>query len=64
MDLSKAYDCLPHELLIVTLGAYGLGRSSFKIIVMDYLNSCKKQTKAGTSCSKWSEIKHEILKVL
>ena len=29
MNLSKAYNCLPHNLLIAKLGTYGLERSSF-----------------------------------
>ena len=40
MDLSKAYDCLPHDLLIAKLGAYGLDRSSLRLLT-DYLNSRK-----------------------
>ena len=60
MDLSKAYDCLPHDLFIAKLGAYGLDRSSLRLL-MDYLNSRKQRTKAGSSWSKWSEIKHGIL---
>ena len=59
MDLSKAYDCLPHDLLIAKLGAYGLGRSSLQLL-MDYLSSLKQRTKVGSSYSKWSEIKHGI----
>ena len=59
MDLSKAYDCLPHDLLIAKLGAYGLGRSSLRLL-MDYLSSRKQRTKVGSSYSKWSEIKHGI----
>ena len=59
MDLSKAYDCLPHDLLIAKLGAYGLDRSSLRLL-MDYLNSRKQQTKVGSSYSKWSEIKHGV----
>ena len=36
MDLSKAYDCLPHNLLIAKLRAYGLDRSSLRSL-MDIL---------------------------
>ena len=59
MDLSKTYDCLPHDILIAKFRAYGLDRSSL-ILLMDYLNSSKKRTKVDSSYSKWSEIKHRI----
>ena len=59
IDLLKAYDCLPHDLLIAKLGEYGLGSSSLRLL-MDYLNSRKQRTKVGSSYSKWSEIKHGI----
>ena len=59
MDLSKAYDCLPHDLLIAKLGTYGLDRSSLRLL-MNYLNSRKQRTKVGSSYSKWSEIKRGI----
>ena len=32
MDLPKAYDCLPHDLLIVKLEAHGLDNSSLNLI--------------------------------
>ena len=59
MDLSKAYDCLPHDLLVAKFGAYGLDRSSLRLL-MDYLNSRKQQTKVGSSYSNWSKIKRGI----
>ena len=40
IDLPRAYDYLPHDLLIAKLEAYGLDRSSLRLL-MDYLNSCK-----------------------
>ena len=59
MDLSKPYDCLPHDLLIAKIEAYGLDRPSLRLL-MDYLNSRKQRTKVGPSYSKWSEIKRGI----
>ena len=61
-DLSKAYYSLPYDLLITKLGAEGLERSSL-ILLMDYLNSRKQQTKVRSSYNNWSEIKHRILQV-
>ena len=34
MDLSKAYDCLPQDLLIAKLGAYGLDKFSLRWIIL------------------------------
>ena len=59
MDLSKVCDCLPHDLLIPKLGAYGLDRSSLRLS-MDYFNSRKQRTKVGSSYSECSEVKHRI----
>ena len=33
MDLSKAYDCIPHDLLIAKLEAYKLDKRSLKIML-------------------------------
>ena len=62
MDLSIAADCLPHDLLMAKLWAYGLDRSSLRLL-LDYLNSCKQQTKVGSSYNKWSELNTEFRKV-
>ena len=55
MDLSKAYDCLSHDLLIAKLEAYGLDIGSLNFL-LDYLSLRKHRTKVGSSYSKWSEI--------
>ena len=33
MDLSKAYDCLPHDLIIAKFEAYGLSKSSLSLLL-------------------------------
>jgi len=55
MDLSKAYDCLPHELLIAKLAAYGVGHHSLTLL-NDYLTKRLQRTKFGTSFSDWLEV--------
>ena len=55
MDLSKAYDCLSHDLLIAKLEAYRLDVGSLNFL-LDYLSLRKHRTKVGSSYSKWSEI--------
>ena len=63
MDLSKANDCLSHDLLIAKLGGYRLDRSTLRFL-MDYLNSRKQRTKVGSSYSTWSEIKHTGTRII
>ena len=59
MDLSKAYDCLPHDLIIVKFEAYGLSKSSSSLL-LDYLTSRKQRVKIGSSYSVWDEIKRGV----
>jgi hypothetical protein len=42
MDLSKAFDCLPHEILICKLSAYGLSDNATKLL-LSYLSNRKQQ---------------------
>ena len=46
MDVSKAYDCLPHDLIIAKFEAYGLSKSSLSLL-LDYLTSSKQRVKIG-----------------
>ena len=55
MDLSKAFDCLNHDLLLAKLHAYGFGKTSLRMI-MSYLKNRRQRTKINTSFSSWSEL--------
>ena len=55
LDFSKAYECLPHDLLIAKLEAYGDGIDSLKL-VYSYLTDRKQRVKIGTSFSTWKSL--------
>ena len=55
-DLSKAFDCMNHELLIAKLDAYGFHISALKLI-FSYLSNRHQRTKVNNSFSQWSDIK-------
>ena len=55
MDLSKAYDCLPHDLLIAKLAAYGFGNGSLNLL-HSYLSYRKQRVKIGSAFSDWHYI--------
>ena len=54
-DLSKAFHCLPHELLTAKLDAYGFDERSLTLIY-NYLSSREKRVKINDSFSSWSKI--------
>ena len=55
MDLSKAYDCIDHNLLIAKLQAYGLSVKSLRFI-HSYLKGRYQRVKIGHTFSEWLEI--------
>ena len=54
-DLSKAFDCLHHELLIAKLDAYGFDIKSMKLM-QQYLSNRKQRVKVGNAYSTLKEI--------
>ena len=53
-DLSKAFDCLNHELLIAKLDAYNFDKSLE--VIRSYLSNRKHRTKINYTFSEWAEI--------
>ena len=53
---------MPYDLLITKLGAEGLERSSL-ILLMDYLNSRKQQTKVGSSYTKFRIVPYLLFNI-
>ena len=54
-DLSKALDCLSHELIIAKLNAYGFRLFALKLIY-NYLSKRQQRTKINQSYSTWKDI--------
>ena len=59
MDLSKAFDCLPHDILLSKLSAYGLCDNSVNLLA-SYLLERKQQVKLNGILSSWSVIKKGV----
>ena len=55
MDLSKAYDCLPHDLLPAKISAYGFDESAITLIT-NYLSNRYQPIKGGSAFSSYLEI--------
>ena len=55
MDLSKAYDCISHELLLAKLDAYGLDTSSLDLM-KSYLMDREQRVVIGSHSSQYASI--------
>jgi hypothetical protein len=53
MDLSKAFDCLPHGLIICKFHAYGFSESAC-LLLASYLSNRNQRVKIGCCKSSWS----------
>ena len=54
MDLSKAFDCIDHELLIAKLNAYGFCNDA-QLLIYNYLSGRRQRVKLNGSFSTWRE---------
>ena len=55
LDLSKAFDCLPHRLLLCKLHAYGVSRDACSLL-HSYLSSRFQRVKISASRSDWVQM--------
>ena len=55
MNLSKAFDCIPHELIVAKLAAYGFKRETLRLIY-SYLKGRKQCVKINNTYSDYNEI--------
>ena len=54
-DLSKAFDCLSHYLLIAKVNAYGFSIAGLRL-VQNYPSNRKQRTKINSDFSSWEKI--------
>ena len=58
-DLSKAFDCLNHDLLIAKFEAYGFNTQAL-IFIQDYLSNRSQRTKINSEYSSYRDIKYGV----
>ena len=55
LDLSKAFDCLPHSLIIAKVSAYGASTKAANLLA-DYLTNRQQRVKVTGAASDWCDI--------
>ena len=55
MDLSKAFDCIPHDLLIAKLEAYGINNRTL-VLFYSYLKRRKQNVKINNTYSNFQTL--------
>ena len=58
-DLSKAFDVLPHGLILSKLKAYGIDNNAISLF-HDYLNNRVQRVKIGNAKSSWTPVKKGV----
>ena len=58
-DLSKAFDCIPHDLIIAKLEAYGFQIDALRL-VYDYLSNRKQRVKLNETFSSWKDLEYGV----
>ena len=62
MDLSKAFDCIPHGLWIAKMNAYGLSNNACKF-KSSYLNAGYQRVNISNDKSSWTPLLKSMLQV-
>ena len=60
-DLSKVFDCIPHNLIIAKLKAYAFQTDALNL-VYDYLSNRKQRVKINETFSSWKNIEYGVPK--
>ena len=59
MDLSKAFDTVPHALLLAKLTAYGLNGNAWALLE-DYLRGTMQRAKVGDAFFSWQSVRKGV----
>ena len=58
-DLSKAFNCIPHDCFVANLEAYGFQTDTLNL-VYDYLSNTKQRVKINEAFSCWKDIEYGV----